>query len=116
VKTINPLCASSKIFVKYQLKGGLNSILLRTPLYKLSCVSSYTRCDSLQNRFVPFQFAITFYEIFGFSLEATLSRFLIMHIQFKDVISLIKENQKLRAISYTTRLNQHQSAICAPLY
>jgi len=28
----------------------------------------------------------------------------------------IKEKQKLRAISYTTRLNQHQSAICAPLY
>jgi len=27
---------------------------------------------------------------------------------------VIKENQKLRAISYT-RLNQHQSAICAPL-
>jgi len=30
---------------------------------------------------------------------------------------VIKENQKLRAISYaTTRLNQHQSAITAPLY
>jgi len=39
----------------------------------------------LQNRFVPFQFAITFYEIFGFPLEATLSRFLIILIQFEDV-------------------------------
>jgi len=29
---------------------------------------------------------------------------------------VIKENQKLRAIPYTTRLNQHQSAICVPLY
>jgi len=26
----------------------------------------------LQNRFVPFQFAITFHTIFGFPLEATL--------------------------------------------
>jgi len=39
----------------------------------------------LQGRFVPFQFAITFYKIFGFPLEATLSRFLIIHIKFKDV-------------------------------
>ena len=29
---------------------------------------------------------------------------------------LIKENQKLRAISYTTMLNKYQSAICVPLY
>jgi len=30
---------------------------------------------------------------------------------------VIKENQKRRANSYTTtRFNQHQSAICAPLY
>jgi len=29
---------------------------------------------------------------------------------------VIKENQKLREISYTTKLNQNQSAICAPLY
>jgi len=28
---------------------------------------------------------------------------------------IIKENEKLRAISYQTRLKQHQSAICAPL-
>jgi len=48
-------------------------------------VTSYTSCDSLQNRFVPFQFAIIFYKIFGFPLEATLSRSLITHIQFKDV-------------------------------
>jgi len=27
-----------------------------------------------------------------------------------------KENQKFRAISYTTWLNQYQSAVCAPLY
>jgi len=27
---------------------------------------------------------------------------------------VIKENPKLRAISYKPRLNQHQSAICAP--
>jgi len=27
---------------------------------------------------------------------------------------VIIENQKLRAISYKTRLNHHQSAICAP--
>jgi len=39
----------------------------------------------LQNRFVPFQFAITFYKIFGFPLEAALSRFLIINVQFKDV-------------------------------
>jgi len=47
--------------------------------------SSYTSCDSLQNRFVLFEFAITFHKIFGFPLEATLSIFLIIHIQFKDV-------------------------------
>jgi len=51
----------------------------------LLCVSSHKRCDSLQNRFVPLQFAISFYEIFGFPLEATLSVFLIIHIQFEDV-------------------------------
>jgi len=39
----------------------------------------------LQNQFVPFRFAITFYTIFCFPSEATLSRFLIIHIQFKDV-------------------------------
>jgi len=39
----------------------------------------------LQNRFVPFQCAITFYWILGFPLETTLSRCLIIHIQFKDV-------------------------------
>jgi len=39
----------------------------------------------LQNRFVPFQFAITIYKIFGFPIEATLSRFLIILIQFEDV-------------------------------
>jgi len=38
----------------------------------------------LQNRFFPFQFVITFHKIFGFSLEATLSRFIIL-IQFEDV-------------------------------
>jgi len=41
----------------------------------------------LQNRFVPFQFAISFYKIFGFSLEATLSICLIVQIQFEDVIN-----------------------------
>jgi len=35
--------------------------------------SSYTSCDSLQNRFVPFQFAASFNKIFGFPLEATVS-------------------------------------------
>jgi len=39
----------------------------------------------MRNRFIPFQFAITFYKIFGFSLEAILSRFLIIQIQFKRV-------------------------------
>jgi len=39
----------------------------------------------LQNRFVPFQFATTFHEIFCFPLEATLSTFLITHMQFRDV-------------------------------
>jgi len=39
----------------------------------------------LQNQFVPFQFAITFYKTFVFPLEATLSRFLIVHFQFKDI-------------------------------
>jgi len=43
----------------------------------------------LQNRFVPFRFAISFYKILGFPLEATFR---------------------------SDRLNQHQSAICAPLY
>jgi len=33
-------------------------------------------------------------------------------MQFKDVSN--QRNQKFRAISYKTRLNQHQSAICAP--
>jgi len=41
----------------------------------------------LQNRFVPFQLAITFHKTFGLNLEATLSRFLITHIQFKGVIN-----------------------------
>jgi len=46
----------------------------------------YTKsCDFLQNRFVPFWFAISFYKILGFPLEATLSIFLIIHIQFNDV-------------------------------
>jgi len=34
------------------------------------------------NNFPP---NIWFYKIFGFPLEAILSRFLIIHIQFKDV-------------------------------
>jgi len=51
----------------------------------LLCVSSHKSCDSLQNRFVPFQFAISFYKMFGFPLEATLSIFLITQIQFEDV-------------------------------
>jgi len=68
----------------------------------------------LQNRFVPFQFAITFHKIFVFLSEATLSRFLITHIQFKDVSN--QRKSEARAISYTIWLNQHQSAICAPLY
>ena len=54
-------------------------------MYKLLCISSNASCNSLQNRFVPFQFAITFYQIFGFPIEATLTRSLIIHIQFKDV-------------------------------
>jgi len=48
----------------------------------------------LQKRFVPFQFAITFHKIFGFPLEATLSRFLIIHIQFKDVSNQRKSEAK----------------------
>jgi len=48
-------------------------------------VSSYTVCDSLQNRFVSFQFAVVFHKMFGFPLEGTLSGFLITRIQFKDV-------------------------------
>jgi len=47
-------------------------------------------------------------------LEATLIRFLITHIQFKDVSN--QRKSEARAISYTVRLNQHQSAICATLY
>jgi len=39
----------------------------------------------LQNRFVPFQFAITFRKISGFPLEATLTRSLIKHIPFNYV-------------------------------
>ena len=39
----------------------------------------------LQNRLAPSQFAIPFHKIFGFPLEATLSRFLIILIQFEDV-------------------------------
>jgi len=37
----------------------------------------------LQNGFVPFQFVITFYKVFNFPLEATLSRLLIIHIQLR---------------------------------
>jgi len=68
----------------------------------------------LQNRFVSFQFAITFYQIFDFPSEATVTRSLITHIQLKTLV--INENQNLKAISYTIKLNQHPSAICAPLY
>jgi len=40
----------------------------------------------LQNRFIPFQFAITFYKIFGSLLETALTtRSLIIRIQFKEV-------------------------------
>jgi len=49
------------------------------------CVSSHISCDSLLNQFVPFRFAITFYKIFCFPSETTFSKFLIIHIQFKDV-------------------------------
>ena len=49
------------------------------------CVTSYTSCDSLQNWFVSFQFTRTSSKIFGFPVKATLSTFLIIHIQFKDV-------------------------------
>jgi len=78
------------------------------------CVSSYASCDSLQNRFIPFQFAITFYKIFGFHLETALTtRSLIVRIQLKFVII---ETKKLTATSHTIRLNKPQSAICAPLY
>jgi len=40
----------------------------------------------LQNRFVLFQFALSFYKIFGFPSEATLSILLIIQIQIEDVI------------------------------
>jgi len=39
----------------------------------------------LQNRFVPFRFAISFYKILDFPFEATLNIFVIIQIQFKDV-------------------------------
>ena len=77
------------------------------------CISSYTFSDSLQNRFVPFQFAIIFYQIVDFHLEPTID---FQSYTFNLKTLLIKENQKLRAISYTRRLNKHQSAICVPLY
>jgi len=68
------------------------------------CVSSYTSRDSLENRFVPFQLAITLCKIFEFTLKASLSRFLIIHI---------KRNSET---PFTIRLNQQQSAVCTPLY
>jgi len=39
----------------------------------------------LQNRLVPFRFAISFYKILGFPSEATSSIFSIIQIQFEDV-------------------------------
>jgi len=39
----------------------------------------------LQNQFVPLRFAISFYKILGFALEATSSIFKIIQIQFKDI-------------------------------
>ena len=39
----------------------------------------------MQNRFVPFQFAITFLQNIWLSFRSDLSRFLIIYIQFKDV-------------------------------
>ena len=86
------------------------AVLQRYVVVLCLLVSSFISCDSLQNWFVPFQFAITFYKIFGFPLEATLSRFLIICLPFEDVI--MKENQHLRAISYKRMFNQHQNAIC----
>jgi len=68
----------------------------------------------LQNRFVPFQFAVTFYKIFGFPVEATLTRSLIKHIRFEDV-----SNRRIsEACSHFlyNKANKHQSAIYAPLY
>jgi len=44
---------------------------------------------------VLFQFAITFYKILDFPLEATLSRFLSHTFSLKTLV--INENQKLRA-------------------
>jgi len=67
----------------------------------------------LQNRLVSFRFAISFYKTFSFTLEATLSIVLIIQIQFEDVSN--QKNQKHRAISDTTSLRQHRSAICDPL-
>jgi len=36
-------------------------------------------------QFVLFQFATTFHKIIGFPLDAALSRFLIIHIELKDI-------------------------------
>jgi len=47
-------------------------------------------------QFVLFQFATTFHKIFGFPLEAALSRFLIIHILLKA----ISNQRKLEASSH----------------
>jgi len=68
-------------------------------VYKLLCVSSSTSCKSLQKQFVPFQFAISFYKIIGFSLEANLTTSLMIHIQFNTLragwIQAVRKNSWL---------------------
>ena len=68
-----------------------NNLLIDSLLTRIvESTYSYTSCDSLQNRLVPFQFAITFHKIFGFSFEATLSWLSIIHRKFKDVSNQTK--------------------------
>ena len=46
----------------------INEVVLEKLGYTIVIVSSFTNCNSLQKRYVPFQLSIPFYKISGFSL------------------------------------------------
>jgi len=78
------------------------------------CVTSYTSCDSLQNWFVPFQFTRTSSKIFGFPVKATLSTFLIIHIQFKDVSNQRKSEAQSHFLY--NKAEPTPKCNCTPMY
>jgi len=57
-KTINPLCASNKVFVIYQTqKGGLTLTPLRTPLLQKECLFKKALKHQTENiREMPLKF------------------------------------------------------------